>query len=109
LVELEHEIDRTRRSNGELVTAFVDVVGLKIVNDTYGHAAGDRLLRNVVTALRKWLRSYDLVIRYGGDEFVCVLAAADPTVRRRSTRTARARSACRRQSRCRRASGHRRH
>ncbi len=52
---------------------FVDVDNLKSVNDTLGHAAGDRLLCNVVSGLKHQLRTYDLVIRLGGDEFLCVL------------------------------------
>ena len=54
--------------------AFVDVDHLKTINDTHGHAAGDRMLVEVARMLNVNLRSYDLVIRYGGDEFVCVLA-----------------------------------
>lgn len=76
LAELQHEIDRARRSDGRLVVAFVDVDGLKALNDADGHAAGDRLLQDVVAALRAGLRSYDLVVRYGGDEFVCALSRA---------------------------------
>jgi diguanylate cyclase (GGDEF)-like protein len=38
-----------------------------------GHAAGDQLLKSTVTSLRKHLRSYDLIVRFGGDEFVCAL------------------------------------
>ena len=52
---------------------FVDVDNLKSVNDILGHAAGDRLLCNVVSGLKHQLRAYDLVIRLGGDEFLCVL------------------------------------
>jgi diguanylate cyclase (GGDEF)-like protein len=83
LGDLQREIDRARRSDGRLVVAFVDVDGLKTVNDAEGHAAGDRLLRDVGTALRAGLRSYDLVIRYGGDEFVCALPGVDAARGRR--------------------------
>ncbi|HWF58354.1 MAG TPA: GGDEF domain-containing protein [Candidatus Dormibacteraeota bacterium] len=74
LAALQREIDRTRRFAGKgLVTIFVDVDGLKEVNDRAGHAAGDERLRVTVAAMRERLRSYDLIIRYGGDEFLCVL------------------------------------
>ena len=70
---LEQEMDRARRDGKPLVVAFVDVDHLKRVNDSSGHAAGDALLVAVTTALRSELRSYDAIMRYGGDEFVCVL------------------------------------
>ena len=73
VMDLQREIDRARRSDGRLVLAFVDVDGLKTVNDDHGHAAGDQLLRDVAEALLNGLRSYDLVVRHGGDEFVCAL------------------------------------
>lgn len=74
LAALQREMDRTRRLLGKgLVVIFIDIDGLKEVNDRDGHAAGDERLRATVAALRERLRSYDLVIRYGGDEFVCVL------------------------------------
>jgi diguanylate cyclase (GGDEF)-like protein len=76
LRSVEHEIARARRTGEPLALAFVDVDGLKAVNDTQGHAVGDTLLRNVVTALRSGLREADLVVRYGGDEFLCVLPGA---------------------------------
>jgi PAS domain S-box-containing protein len=65
-----------QRATGELAVAYVDVVGLKSVNETQGHAAGDALLENAVQAMRAHLRSYDVVIRVGGDEFVCVMSGA---------------------------------
>ena len=77
MADLERELDRSRRANGRLVLAFVDVDRLKAANDTEGHAAGDQLLRDVVAALKGGLRSYDLVIRYGGDEFLCALPDTD--------------------------------
>jgi diguanylate cyclase (GGDEF)-like protein len=77
LADLQVEIDRVRRSDGRLVLAFVDVDGLKAINDAEGHAAGDQLLRDVAAALRAGLRSYDLVVRHGGDEFLCALPGTD--------------------------------
>ena len=69
----EREIARARRQKSPLTVAFVDVDGLKEVNDRRGHAAGDQLLRGLASGLRSGLRGQDLVLRYGGDEFVCVL------------------------------------
>ena len=73
LAALTRELARARRAEQSLLIAFIDVDGLKEVNDEHGHAAGDAVLRGVVTSLQAILRPYDVVIRYGGDEFVCVL------------------------------------
>lgn len=73
LVELERELARARRSRHGLVLGFLDVDGLKQVNDRGGHAAGDVLLVRVVEAVRAHLRTYDLVVRFGGDEFLCAV------------------------------------
>jgi diguanylate cyclase (GGDEF)-like protein len=77
-VALQHEVDRARRGDGRLVLAFVDVDRLKALNDRKGHNAGDALLKAVVSAMRSRLRSFDPVVRYGGDEFICALAGANP-------------------------------
>ncbi len=74
---LTHEIDRARRSDGRFILVFVDVDRLKAVNDREGHAAGDRVLQVVAHALQTRLRSFDPIVRYGGDEFVCGLGGAD--------------------------------
>ena len=75
---VEAEIKRARRmAEGRLTLCFIDVVGLKAVNDRAGHAAGDAILRELSQALKKRLRGSDIVIRWGGDEFVCVLTHAD--------------------------------
>ena len=74
---LQREIDRCRSADGRMVLAYIDVDGLKRVNDAEGHDAGDRLLVNVAAAIRSRLRSYDPVVRMGGDEFVCVVSASD--------------------------------
>jgi diguanylate cyclase (GGDEF)-like protein len=73
-VALRNEIERARRDGSTLVLAYVDVDGLKDVNDARGHAAGDTTLRTVVSALRSNLRPYDPIVRWGGDEFVCAMA-----------------------------------
>lgn len=72
-LELEREMMRASRERQPLAVAFVDVDHLKHVNDSQGHAAGDQLLRHVAHALIAKLRAYDMVIRYGGDEFVAVM------------------------------------
>ncbi len=74
---LQHEIDRSLRRDGRLVLAFLDVNALKSVNDSDGHDAGDRVLHAVVAAVRSALRSFDPIVRYGGDEFVCALSGTD--------------------------------
>lgn len=84
MLALSHEVDRARRGDGRLVCVFVDVDDLKLVNDRAGHAAGDCVLQALVSIMRSNLRSFDPIVRYGGDEFVCGLGAADlPDVERR--------------------------
>jgi diguanylate cyclase (GGDEF)-like protein len=74
VAELARDIARARRSDEALVVAFIDVDHLKTINDVRGHAAGDRMLLEVAQTLRDKLRSYDLIIRYGGDEFICAIS-----------------------------------
>jgi diguanylate cyclase (GGDEF)-like protein len=76
LEDLDREIARARRTMAPLAIAYVDVVGLKAVNDAHGHGAGDALLQHVADAIRAHLRSYDLMVRLGGDEFLCVMSGA---------------------------------
>lgn len=78
LEEFEREIGRAQRTHGRLSAVFVDVNGLKSVNDALGHGPGDQLLCEVVNGLKRHMRSYDLVVRLGGDEFLCVLADVTP-------------------------------
>jgi diguanylate cyclase (GGDEF)-like protein len=74
---LRAEIERARRDERQLVLAIIDVDGLKEVNDTQGHLAGDQLLRDVVDAIRSNIRSYEPVVRLGGDEFAFVVGGVD--------------------------------
>jgi diguanylate cyclase (GGDEF)-like protein len=72
----EREVFRARRQRTKLSAVFVDVDGLKQTNDSNGHAAGDALLKGVASVLVGRLRGNDLIFRYGGDEFVCLLPEA---------------------------------
>lgn len=73
-LQLDREIARAKREDKTLVLGFIDVDRLKATNDEHGHAAGDRMLVEVARILVENLRSYDLIIRYGGDEFVCAIS-----------------------------------
>jgi diguanylate cyclase (GGDEF)-like protein len=73
---LDEEIDRATRAGSPLSCVLLDLDNFKLVNDRYGHQAGDVLLRSVVQALVGEFRAFDRVARYGGDEFVVVLPNA---------------------------------
>jgi diguanylate cyclase (GGDEF)-like protein len=82
---LEAEVDNAllrARADGTMVAAlFIDLDGFKAVNDTYGHATGDDLLREVASRIGRAVRANDHVARLGGDEFVVLIAPlADPEV-----------------------------
>ena len=71
---LTRELARTHRLGAEVSILVLDLNGFKDINDTYGHHAGDRALREVSNVLRALVRPYDVCARYAGDEFVIVLA-----------------------------------
>jgi diguanylate cyclase (GGDEF)-like protein len=75
--EAEAEIARATRTGSPVSVALVDIDHFKMVNDTYGHLAGDVALRAVSDAIREHLRSYDVAGRFGGEEFVLLLPQAD--------------------------------
>ena len=72
----EHQLLRARRTQEPMALMFCDLDGLKIVNDTLGHATGDAMIAEAAYVLRSTFRASDVVARMGGDEF-CVLFAAD--------------------------------
>jgi diguanylate cyclase (GGDEF)-like protein len=67
------------RESSPFAIMFADLNGLKKLNDSMGHAVGDRALRKVATVLKASVRDADIVARRGGDEFVILLHHADPT------------------------------
>lgn len=70
--QLSREFDRARRHKSKFVALMIDIDHFKLYNDTFGHQAGDIVLRNLAEVLKKNTRSSDVVARYGGEEFVIV-------------------------------------
>ncbi|GIH27444.1 GGDEF domain-containing protein [Acrocarpospora phusangensis] len=81
--EADTEIVRARRTGEMLALLIVDIDHFKRVNDTYGHLVGDQVLIGVAATLRSQLRDYDVVGRFGGEEFVVLLPRADVAEARR--------------------------
>ena len=75
--ELAREVIRSSRLNSPLSLAMVDIDFFKKVNDTYGHAAGDRVLKSLARLLKQRLRETDIVGRYGGEEFAVIMNDTD--------------------------------
>ncbi len=72
------EVERARRLGSTVGVLMVDLDHFKAVNDRYGHLAGDQVLRQIATLLSSEVREYDLVGRFGGEEFVLLLPAISP-------------------------------
>jgi diguanylate cyclase (GGDEF)-like protein/putative nucleotidyltransferase with HDIG domain len=72
-VRFDQEVARARRNNQPFQVIMLDLDDFKIVNDSFGHKIGDRMLREVASLIQSQLREYDFLARYAGDEFVALL------------------------------------
>lgn len=80
LVKLIEKLKRNK--NNKLFLIFIDLDNFKLINDTYGHNKGDNVLKEVAEILTANFRKYDIISRYGGDEFIVLLESnEDPTKR----------------------------
>lgn len=71
-LNLERELNRSLRKKQPLTIAICDIDNFKAVNDTYGHEAGDLLIKEISKSVSRSIRAYDFISRFGGDEFVIV-------------------------------------
>jgi len=70
---LEKELWRSRRYGGQISLIMVDIDNFKKINDTYGHRAGDKVIKEISTKIKECIRQIDTAARYGGDEFAVIL------------------------------------
>ena len=84
------EFARSKRYRSPIVVMMIDVDHFKLVNDTRGHPAGDRVLKETARLIKATLRDVDLVARYGGEEFIALLPETGPDEGRRAAERIRA-------------------
>ena len=70
---LDHGLSQAKRHGWGLAVLFIDIDKFKSINDSYGHDLGDQVLLMVANRLKSFVRDEDIVSRWGGDEFVCLL------------------------------------
>ena len=75
--ELDRHIELQKRYHHPFAVLMLDLDSLKLVNDTFGHAAGDEALRHLANAMQVNIRDTDIPCRYGGDEFIVLMPEAD--------------------------------
>lgn len=74
---LEEEISQHQRLKSNLSCLLIDIDYFKSINDKYGHQAGDAVLVALAATMRKFFRKYDIISRYGGEEFMIILPSTD--------------------------------
>lgn len=82
LEHLKREVSRARRKTAPVGVLMADIDHFKRINDSHGHRTGDTVLREVGQRMRSVLRDYDVIGRYGGEEFLLVLGGTEPTAAR---------------------------
>jgi diguanylate cyclase (GGDEF)-like protein/putative nucleotidyltransferase with HDIG domain len=78
-VRFEEEVARSQRTGKPFQVIMLDLDHFKLVNDTFGHKIGDRMLREVASLIHRQLREYDFLARYAGDEFVAIVPGLEGT------------------------------
>jgi diguanylate cyclase (GGDEF)-like protein len=76
-IRFREELERTTRTNEKLSIAMIDADNFKSINDTYGHLAGDEVLRVIASTIKSKLRTNDVLFRYGGEEFIIIMPNTD--------------------------------
>ncbi len=76
-MHFDREVKRASRNQSSFQLLVLDLDGFKAVNDTYGHKAGDKMLKEIGGVIKTQLREYDFLARYGGDEFVAIVPDTD--------------------------------
>jgi len=74
---LPRELNRIQREGGSLIVAMLDIDDFKRINDTFGHEAGDEVLRRIGKILNQYFRVSDMACRFGGEEFLVVMLSDD--------------------------------
>jgi diguanylate cyclase (GGDEF)-like protein len=74
---LQRELSRASRSKAPLSLIVVDIDNFKVINDTYGHSVGDRVIRHLADSILRHTRKANVLVRYGGDEFCIIVTEGD--------------------------------
>ncbi len=68
---------KIKRNKSNIILVFLDLNNFKQINDAYGHKKGDEVLKGIANLMKETFREYDLIVRYGGDEFIIIIEKED--------------------------------